>query len=64
MRLRVDSGRCQGHTLCTLAAPDLVELRDDDGHAAPVQRDLAEAEEQVAVSAVNACPERALSLRK
>jgi ferredoxin len=62
MRLRVDYNRCQGHTLCALAAPALVELREDDGHAAPVARDLVDDELPVAQAAVDACPERALSL--
>lgn len=62
MRLQVDPARCQGHTLCTLAAPELIELREDDGHAAPTQEELADAQLPTADAAINACPERALSL--
>ena len=32
IRVRVDSARCQGHTLCNLAAPTVFSLRDEDGH--------------------------------
>jgi ferredoxin len=62
MRLQVDPARCQGHRLCTLAAPDLIELREDDGHASPKQQNLSEAQLEPAMTAVNACPEHALSL--
>ena len=31
MKVFVDSGRCQGHTLCSMIAPDSFELSDIDG---------------------------------
>ena len=31
MKVFVDSGRCQGHTLCSMIAPDSFELNDIDG---------------------------------
>ena len=36
MKVFVDSGRCQGHTLCSMIAPDAFELSDIDGTASPV----------------------------
>jgi ferredoxin len=33
MKVRVDDGKCQGHTLCAMLAPDSFELSDLDGHA-------------------------------
>ena len=33
MNVQVDPDRCQGHTLCNMAAPDVFHLRDEDGHA-------------------------------
>ena len=31
---------CQGHTLCNMAAPDVFQLRDEDGHAYVVVDEL------------------------
>ena len=36
MKVFVDSGRCQGHTLCSMIAPDSFELSDIDGTSSPV----------------------------
>ena len=36
MKVSVDGTRCQGHTLCSMIAPDSFELDDVDGHASPV----------------------------
>jgi ferredoxin len=35
MKVRVDSERCQGHTLCSMIAPDSFELSDIDGSSSP-----------------------------
>lgn len=36
MRAFVDSGRCQGHTLCAMIAPDSFQLDDIEGSASPI----------------------------
>ena len=36
MKVSVDGQRCQGHTLCSMIAPESFELNDVDGHASPV----------------------------
>ena len=36
MKVLVDSARCQGHTLCSMIAPDSFELSDIDGTSSPV----------------------------
>lgn len=36
MRVRVDSSRCQGHTLCAMIAPESFVLDDVDGQASAV----------------------------
>ncbi|HXY63681.1 MAG TPA: ferredoxin, partial [Mycobacterium sp.] len=33
MKVRVDSDRCQGHTLCSMIAPDSFVLDDIEGHS-------------------------------
>ena len=36
MKVFVDSQRCQGHTLCSMIAPDSFELSDIDGSSSAV----------------------------
>ena len=62
MRIRVDLNRCQGHTVCAMAAPTLVRLRDEDGRAEAVDRDLDESEIVLAQRAAISCPEQAISV--
>jgi len=62
LKVRVDSERCQGHTLCWLSAPTAFQLSDIDGHATPAFDEVpADLEEQVR-EAVSSCPERAISI--
>jgi ferredoxin len=60
MRVRVDENRCQGHTLCTLAAPELFLLRDDDGHAYLEDENVPPGLEDKARAAAATCPEQAI----
>lgn len=62
MRVNVDDQRCQGHTRCHAIAPDIFQLRDSDGHAFVDPDDFPDALEATVKRAVNACPERAVSL--
>ncbi|MFD0901940.1 ferredoxin [Actinomadura sediminis] len=62
MKVRVDSERCQGHTLCAMIAPEVFELRDVDGHSRVVREDVPPDREAQVVEAVNSCPERAISV--
>ena len=39
-RAVVDPELCQGHTLCNMAAPDIFQLREEDGHAYVVVDEL------------------------
>ncbi len=64
MKVFVDSERCQGHTLCSMIAPDSFELSDIDGTASPVH-EVVPAELQDAVrEAVLSCPEQAISIEE
>jgi ferredoxin len=63
MKLAVDLGRCEGHGLCTQAAPSLFEINDDgdmvvliDGESVPADQETSAAE------AVRVCPVGALSV--
>lgn len=56
MRVRVDSGRCQGHMLCTMLAPDSFRLSDDDGYASAVDELVPADREADVLEASEACP--------
>ena len=61
MKVKVDPELCQGHTLCAMAAPDVFELSDIDGHATAIVGDVpADLEERVR-EAVRSCPEQAIT---
>ena len=62
VRASVDSGRCQGHTLCAMIAPDSFRLDDIDGSASPVSDVVAAGQEELVREAARSCPERAISL--
>ncbi|MCU1699066.1 MAG: cytochrome [Mycobacterium sp.] len=60
MRVTVDHDLCQGHGLCTFAAPGLFDI-DDSGHAV-VLCEITDELELAATTAAESCPERAISL--
>ena len=62
MKIRIDSAVCQGHTLCAMNAPELVALRDEDGHATVRAVDVPPEQEQFAIAAARSCPEQAIRL--
>ncbi|WP_433249720.1 ferredoxin [Actinomadura nitritigenes] len=62
MKVKVDTERCQGHTLCAMRAPDVFELDDVDGHSSPVSEDVPPGQEAAVQEAVRSCPERAISV--
>lgn len=62
MRIHVDAERCQGHTLCSAQAPDLIGLSEDDGHAHALVAAVPAGLEDQARRARVACPEQAITL--
>jgi len=64
MKLRVDSTRCQGHTLCAMLAPDSFELGDDDGHATARDEFVSADREDEVIEASEACPEQAIIITR
>jgi len=62
MEVRVDAGKCQGHTLCHLVAPQLFGLNDEDGHAFVVLDRVPAELATRAHQAVAGCPEEAITL--
>lgn len=62
MKVWVDPDRCQGHTLCAMAAPDIFELSDIDGHATAIEGDVPAEHHQSVREAVSSCPEKAITI--
>jgi ferredoxin len=64
MKVFVDSGRCQGHTLCAMIAPDSFELNDIDGTASPTNESVPADQQDVVREAAQSCPEQAISIEE
>ncbi|MEE2030681.1 ferredoxin [Rhodococcus chondri] len=62
MKVRVDPERCQGHTLCAMAAPDVFELSEIDGHSTAVNEDVPADQEDRVREAAKSCPEQAITI--
>jgi ferredoxin len=62
VQVRIDPDVCQGHTLCSLAAPDVFHLDDEDGHAFVVSAEVTPEQEDRVRKAVATCPEGAISI--
>jgi ferredoxin len=60
VRVRVDSERCQGHTLCAMIAPKVFQLDDIDGHSSAVGEDVPADQEEQVREAAHSCPEQAI----
>jgi ferredoxin len=60
MKVSVDGTKCQGHTLCSMIAPDSFELDDVDGHASPVNDEVPPDQEAQVAEAAHSCPEQAI----
>jgi ferredoxin len=62
VKVQVDSERCQGHTLCSMIAPEMFKLDDIDGHSSPVSEEVPADQEADVAEAVRSCPEQAISI--
>ena len=60
MKVSVDSQRCQGHTLCSMIAPDSFELSDIDGSSSPVSEVVPPEHQEAVREAAHSCPEQAI----
>ena len=60
MKVWVDSERCQGHTLCSMIAPDSFELSDIDGSSSAVNEVVPTDQEDLVREAAQSCPEQAI----
>jgi ferredoxin len=60
VKVHVDERRCQGHTLCAAAAPQIFRLRDDDGHSYVEDENVPKEFEDAVRRAELGCPEQAI----
>lgn len=58
----MDPDKCQGHTLCAMAAPDVFRLSDFDGHASAIEGDVPAELEEAVRDAAATCPEQAIEI--
>ena len=61
MKVNVDRALCDSHGVCSIEAPDVFELTDDD-QLTIVKEDVRPDDLDAVRSAVRACPKRAISL--
>lgn len=60
MQVWVDPERCQGHTLCSMIAPDSFRLSDIDGSSSAVDELVPPDREEQVREAAQSCPEQAI----
>ncbi|BBZ51064.1 ferredoxin [Mycobacterium heidelbergense] len=60
MKVWVDSERCQGHTLCSMIAPDSFRLSDIDGSSSAIDEVVPAGREDKVREAAQSCPEQAI----
>ncbi|ROO87947.1 ferredoxin [Actinocorallia herbida] len=63
MHIAIDPERCQGHALCLMAAPDLLDFDEEAGRALSTGDEVPPGGEAAAGRAAATCPERALTVR-
>ncbi|SNQ49909.1 conserved hypothetical protein [Frankia canadensis] len=62
MRIRIEDAECQGHALCAMNAPDLIDTSEQDGHAVALVSEVPPELVPTARLAELGCPERAIVL--
>lgn len=60
--VRADLSRCEGYGNCVMAAPDLMEIDDEQGVVVLLRTEIAESERDGAESAAGSCPVSALTV--
>jgi ferredoxin len=63
VKVRVDPERCQGHTLCSMIAPQVFKLDDIDGHSSAIDGEVPAGQAAKVAEAIRTCPEQAIEER-
>ncbi|MDL4814238.1 ferredoxin [Actinomadura opuntiae] len=61
MQIEVDFGKCAGHGVCALEAPEIFDIDDESGLAV-LRTERPEGQEAAVNAAVRGCPERAITI--
>jgi ferredoxin len=64
VKVWVDPGRCQGHTLCAMIAPEMFVLSDLDGSSSAVRELVPPDQEELVREAAHSCPEQAIVIEE
>lgn len=62
MKVTVDDDRCRGHGVCCSLCPEVFDLTDA-GYAAVLTSEVPQDLEEAVLTAVDGCPERAITVR-
>ena len=62
MKVRIKDHKCVGQGMCRLAAPEVFELSDDDGHAYVTSEAVPAGLEEAVRHAERGCPEEAIEV--
>jgi ferredoxin len=63
MKVHIDEARCQGHTMCALAAPQVFTIRGEDAVSTVAPEIMVEVPADLQAAArlgAASCPERAI----
>jgi ferredoxin len=60
VKVWVDPERCQGHTLCSMIAPDSFLLSDIDGSSSAISEVVPTDQQDRVREAAQSCPEQAI----
>ncbi len=60
LKVWVDPERCQGHTLCSMIAPESFQLSDIDGSSSAIDEVVPADREDKVREAAQSCPEQAI----
>jgi len=60
VKVWVDPERCQGHTLCSMIAPNSFQLSDIDGSSSAIDEVVPDDRKDQVREAARSCPEQAI----
>lgn len=64
MKVSIDTAKCVGHGMCRLAAPEIFDLSDDDGHGFVLMEEVPPGLEEAVEQAQRGCPEDAVIITR
>jgi ferredoxin len=64
VKVSIDTAKCVGHGMCRLAAPEIFDLSDDDGHGFVLMEEVPPGLEEAVEQAQRGCPEDAVIITR